>query len=184
MTGTDIRDLYIIEPMIYEDKRGYFMESFNKKEFQQAGFMKNFVQDNQSLSSKGVLRGLHYQYKYPQDKLVRVLEGIIYDVAVDIRKGSETFGRYQGVILSEDNKKQFYIPVGFAHGFLVLSDRALVLYKTTSYYHGEYDAGIRWDDPDIGIDWPRDKVDQVNLSDKDGALPYLKEIDERRLFIL
>lgn len=183
VTHTNIMDLCIIEPNIYEDKRGYFMESFNTRDWQDAGFRDTFVQDNESTSKKGVLRGLHYQYKNPQAKLVRVLEGEIHDVAVDLRVGSVTFGQYYDILLSDSNKKQFYIPIGFAHGFLVLSDTAKVLYKTTAYYQEEYDCGIRWNDPYIHIAWPLNQIDEVILSEKDKKLPYLEDILEGRLFI-
>lgn len=183
MTQTNISGLCIIEPTLYEDERGYFMESFNKRDWQEAGFMEAFVQDNESTSKKGVLRGLHYQHPYPQAKLIRVLDGAIYDVAVDMRMGSATFGQYCPIVLSEQNKKQLYIPVGFAHGFLVLSDKAKVLYKTTAYYHKEYDHGIRWDDPTLHITWPIHQVEDVMLSEKDKALPYFKDIPEGRLFV-
>jgi dTDP-4-dehydrorhamnose 3,5-epimerase len=136
---TPIEGLYIIEPTIYGDNRGFFMESWNKKEFEEIGLNMEFVQDNHSRSTKGVLRGLHFQDPHPQGKLVRVIKGIVYDVAVDLRKNSKTYGKYYGIILSEENKKMFYIPEGFAHGFLVLSDTADFMYKTTDYYCKECD---------------------------------------------
>ncbi|SHH27044.1 dTDP-4-dehydrorhamnose 3,5-epimerase [Thermosipho atlanticus] len=176
--STPIEGLYIIEPTVFGDNRGFFMESWNKKEFSEIGLDIDFVQDNHSRSKKGVLRGLHFQVKYPQGKLVRVVKGIVFDVAVDLRKNSPTFGKWYGVILSEENKKMFYIPEGFAHGFLVLSDEADFLYKTTEYYYPEYDAGVIWNDPDINIKWPFEEygIKEPILSEKDKKLPQLKEI--------
>lgn len=149
-----IDGLCIIEPAVHGDKRGYFMETYNKKDMNEAGLDMNFVQDNQSCSKKGVLRGLHFQKQYPQGKLVRVIRGRVFDVAVDLRSDSETYGRWHGVELTEDNKKQFYIPEGFAHGFLVLSDIAEFCYKVTDFYHPGDESGIAWNDPEIGIIWP------------------------------
>lgn len=148
-----IEGLYIIEPAVHGDSRGYFMETYNQRDMEEAGLSMRFVQDNQSMSTKGVLRGLHYQINYPQGKLVRVIKGKVFDVAVDIRKGSKTYGKWFGVELSEENKKQFYIPEGFAHGFLVLSDTAEFCYKVTDFYHPNDEGGIAWNDPDIGIKW-------------------------------
>ncbi|MDU1855567.1 MAG: dTDP-4-dehydrorhamnose 3,5-epimerase, partial [Clostridium baratii] len=155
---TKIKDLYIIEPTIFGDDRGYFMESYNKDAFFKAGLKMKFVQDNESKSKKGVLRGLHFQTKHTQGKLVRVIKGEVYDVAVDLRKGSPTYGEWEGVLLTEDNKKQFYVPEGFAHGFLVISDEAIFNYKCTDFYAPEYDGGVLWNDPDIGIDWPLENI--------------------------
>jgi dTDP-4-dehydrorhamnose 3,5-epimerase len=149
-----IRGLYIIEPAVYGDDRVYFMETYKRQDMKEAGLNMIFVQDNQSRSVKGVLRGLHFQIRHPQGKLVRAIRGEVFDVAVDLRAGSETFGRWFGVILSEENKKQFYIPEGFAHGFLVLSDVAEFCYKVTDFYHPEDEGGIAWNDPAIGIEWP------------------------------
>ena len=149
-----IEGLCIIEPTVHGDSRGYFMETYNKKDMNEAGLDMNFVQDNQSCSKKGVLRGLHFQKQYPQGKLVRVIRGRVFDVAVDLRSDSETYGRWHGVELTEDNKKQFYIPEGFAHGFLVLSDIAEFCYKVTDFYHPGDESGIAWNDPEIGIIWP------------------------------
>ena len=149
-----IDGLCIIEPAVHGDNRGYFMEKYNKKDMNEAGLDMNFVQDNQSCSKKGVLRGLHFQKQYPQGKLVRVIRGRVFDVAVDLRSDSETYGRWHGVELTEDNKKQFYIPEGFAHGFLVLSDIAEFCYKVTDFYHPGDESGIAWNDPEIGIIWP------------------------------
>jgi len=172
---TDIEDMYIIEPSVFGDDRGYFMETYNKEEFNQAGLKMDFVQDNQSKSKKGVLRGLHFQKKHPQGKLVRVLNGKVFDVGVDLRANSETYGQWKGVILSGENKKQFYVPEGFAHGFLVLSETATFAYKCTDFYHSDDEGGIIWDDEDINIDWPLDDVVEIILSEKDKELNSLAE---------
>lgn len=164
---TSIEGVYVIEPTVFGDERGYFMETYHKEEFSQAGLDFEFVQDNQSKSKKGVLRGLHFQYTQPQGKLVRVISGEVFDVAVDLRKDSPTYGKWEGVILSEENKKQFYIPEGFAHGFVVLSDTAEFTYKCTDFYKADDEGGIKWDDPEIGIDWPIEDIDEIILSDKD-----------------
>lgn len=164
---TKIPDVKIIEPRVYGDDRGFFYESFNQNQFQKnIDANIDFVQDNHSKSEKGVLRGLHYQIKQPQGKLVRVIQGEVYDVAVDLRQSSETFGQWEGIILSADNYRQAWIPEGFAHGFLVLSDTAEFLYKTTNFYAQDYERCIRWDDPELGIDWPELEMD-IKLSDKD-----------------
>ena len=172
-TETDIKDVYVIEPKCYGDHRGYFMETYKKTDFEAAGLHYNFVQDNQSSSRKCVLRGLHFQKTHPQAKLVRVLKGEVFDVAVDLRKGSVTYGKWVGVHLSDENKKQFMIPRGFAHGFVVVSDYAEFAYKCDELYHPEDEGGIRWDDPDIGIAWP--EVGEVILSEKDTKNPTLAE---------
>lgn len=174
---TKIKDLYIIEPKVFGDHRGYFMESYNAEHFKEAGLTMTFVQDNESKSSKGVLRGLHFQTRYTQGKLVRVTKGEVFDVAVDLRKGSPTYGQWEGVILSEENKKQFYVPEGFAHGFLVLSDEAVFNYKCTDFYHPEYDSGLLWNDEEVNIQWPLDKVENLLLSEKDKNQKRLKELD-------
>ncbi|NOV58532.1 dTDP-4-dehydrorhamnose 3,5-epimerase [Clostridium beijerinckii] len=153
------------------------METYNREDFSSAGLNMNFVQDNESRSSKGVLRGLHFQRKHSQGKLVRVTKGEVFDVAVDLRTGSSTYGKWEGVVLSEDNKKQFYIPEGFAHGFLVLSDEAVFNYKCTDFYAPEYDGGVMWDDPDINIKWPMDGIENVILSEKDKNHSNLKDLD-------
>lgn len=174
---TKIDGVYIVEPKVFGDNRGYFMETYNKEHFAEAGLNMTFVQDNESKSSKGVLRGLHFQRKHSQGKLVRVTKGEVFDVAVDLRYGSPTYGMWEGVILSEENKKQFYIPEGFAHGFLVLSDEAVFNYKCTDFYSPEYDGGVMWNDPDINIKWPLDNIEEIILSDKDKNHPNLKDLD-------
>lgn len=174
---TSIDGVYIIEPKVFGDNRGYFMESYNQEHFAEAGLNMTFVQDNESKSSKGVLRGLHFQRKHSQGKLVRVTKGEVFDVAVDLRTGSPTYGKWEGVILSEENKKQFYIPEGFAHGFVVLSDEAVFNYKCTDFYAPEYDGGVMWNDPDINIEWPLDGIENILLSEKDKVHPNLKDLD-------
>lgn len=163
----DIEGLKIITPAVFGDARGYFMETYNYNDFKEAGIGQTFVQDNQSASKRGVLRGLHFQIHYPQDKLVRVVRGEVFDVAVDLREGSATFGRWYGVTLSEDNKKQFFIPKNFAHGFLVLSDYAEFAYKCTDFYHPNDEGGLLWSDPAIGVSWPVPEGMELILSDKD-----------------
>lgn len=174
---TKIKDLYIIEPAVFGDNRGYFMETYNKEDFVKGGINVDFVQDNESKSKKGVLRGLHFQTQKTQGKLVRVTKGRVYDVAVDLRKGSSTYGMWEGVELSEENKRQFYVPEGFAHGFLVLSEEAVFNYKCTNYYAPEYDGGVRWNDPDIGVQWPLEGIGEILLSEKDKKQQLLKELD-------
>lgn len=162
---TDIKDVYIIEPTVFGDHRGYFMETYNKADFKAAGLDYDFVQDNQSSSRKGVLRGLHFQKTFPQAKLVRVLKGEVFDVAVDLRANSETYGKWVGVVLSEENKRQFMVPRGFAHGFVVMSDYAEFAYKCDDFYHPEDEGGILYNDPDLDIKWP--DVGEIILSEKD-----------------
>ena len=176
VTITDHPEVVLIEPDVFRDTRGYFMETFHAGKFRTLGLPETFVQDNHSRSTRGVLRGLHYQLQHPQGKLVRVVSGEVLDVAVDIRRGSPFFGRWIGVTLSEDNQKQMYIPPGFAHGFCVLTEQADVLYKCTDFYTPGDDYGIAWDDPDIGIEWPR--LDHV-LSGKDRCHPRLKDGGDR-----
>lgn len=172
---TDIEGVYIIHPKVFGDSRGYFMETYNYEDFKKAGLDMVFVQDNESYSTKGVLRGLHFQKKHPQGKLVRVIKGEVFDVAVDLREDSKTYGKWFGVTLTAENKKQFYIPEGFAHGFLVLSDEAEFVYKCTDFYHPEDEGGIKWDDRDIAVDWPFDDIDKIKLSEKDKKYNGLKE---------
>jgi len=173
---TNIADVLVLKPKVFGDERGFFFESFNKKNFEEAtGVTSDFVQDNHSKSSKGVLRGLHYQIKQPQGKLVRVTSGEVYDVAVDIRRSSDTFGQWVGTLLSAENKHQLWVPEGFAHGFVVLSETAEFLYKTTDYYAPEYERCIRWDDADLAIDWQY--TDKPLVSDKDSKGNSFKEAD-------
>ena len=174
---TKLDGVYIIEPKVFWDERGYFIEIYNKEQFSEAGLNMTFVQDNESKSSKGVLRGLHFQKKHSQGKLIRVTRGEVFDVAVDLRSGSPTYRQWEGVILSEENKKQFYIPKGFAHGFLVLSNEAVFNYKCTDFYAPEYDGGVMWNDPDINIKWPLDRIENIILSEKDKAHPNLKDLN-------
>lgn len=179
-----IEGLYIIEPAVHGDNRGYFMETYNKRDMQDAGLNMNFVQDNQSMSTKGVLRGLHFQKQFPQGKLVRVIKGKVFDVAVDMREGSKTYGKWFGVELTEENKKQFYISEGFAHGFLVLSDIAEFCYKVTDFYHPGDEGGIAWNDPNIGIDWGvigaySGSADPQGYTLKDGAPIIMSEKDKK-----
>ena len=186
-----IEGLFIIEPAVHGDSRGYFMETYNQNDMHEAGLDMVFVQDNQSMSVKGVLRGLHFQKQYPQGKLVRVIKGRVFDVAVDLRSGSETYGKWYGVELSEENKKQFYIPKGFAHGYPVLSEWPEFCYKCTDFYHPGDDGGLTWNDPEIGIEWP-DVIGEypgngssagyhmsdgtpLNINERDENWPGLKE---------
>ena len=185
-TKTSIDGVFIIEPTVFGDDRGYFMETYNKRDMEEAGLNMNFVQDNQSMSVKGVLRGLHFQKQYPQGKLVRVIKGKVYDVAVDLRKDSETYGKWYGVELSEENKKQFFIPKGFAHGFVVLSDYAEFCYKVTDFYHPNDEGGLLWKDSGIGVQWPMPEgmtEEELILSDKDkvwgGIEEYISNKKER-----
>jgi len=175
---TKIEDLHHIQTKVFEDDRGIFMESYNKKDFATIGMTMQFVQDNLVTSSKGVLRGLHFQHPCPQGKLIRVIKGKIYDVAVDLRKDSPTFLKYEGIILSEENNRMLYVPEAFAHGYLSLTDDVIVAYKVTDFYYAEHDKGIKWNDNEISIDWPLDeyRIERVLLSDKDKNLPYLKDI--------
>lgn len=173
---TELQGVFIIEPTVFGDDRGYFMETYHYNEFKGAGIETVFVQDNQSKSKKGVLRGLHFQINYPQSKLVRVISGEVFDVAVDLRKGSATYGKWTGVVLSAENKKQFFIPKGFAHGFLVLSDEAEFVYKCDEFYHPEDEGGLLYNDPAIGIDWPVGGDMQLILSDKDTKNPTLDKM--------
>lgn len=167
VTPCDIEGLYIIEPSVFGDQRGYFMETYNQNDFREAGLDMVFVQDNQSMSVKGVLRGLHFQKEFPQGKLVRVVRGKVFDVAVDLRTSSKTYGKWFGVELSAENKKQFYIPEGFAHGFLVLSDEAEFCYKCTDFYRPGDEGGMAWNDPEIGIAWPIEEGMNLIISEKD-----------------
>lgn len=178
-TYTEIEGVFVAEPAVFPDERGYFMETYNENDFKEEGIDLTFVQDNQSKSSKGVLRGLHFQKTQPQGKLVRVISGEVFDVAVDLRKASKTYGKWVGVRLSAENKKQFFIPKGFAHGFVVLSDEAEFVYKCTDFYKGDDEGGILWNDPDIGIEWPIEDIgeDNILLSEKDKLWKPLKDTD-------
>ena len=176
-TKCNIEGLQIIEPNYIGDNRGYFMETYQYDDFKKAGITHNFVQDNQSMSKKGVLRGLHFQKNYPQAKLVRVLRGEVFDVAVDIRKDSKTYGQWYGVVLSGDNRKQFFVPEGFAHGFLVLSEEAEFVYKCSEFYRPDDEGGIRFDCPDINIEWPIEKGMTIIQSEKDKKYGCLKDIN-------
>ena len=187
----EIEGLYEIDVTVHGDNRGYFMETYNQRDMEENGLNMGFVQDNQSKSTKGVLRGLHFQKKHPQGKLVRVISGAVFDVAVDLRADSKTYGKWHGVILTAENKRQFYIPEGFAHGFLVLSDTAEFCYKCTDFYHPGDESGLAWNDPEIGIEWPGivgqyqgnasaegyvlDGGVRLNLSEKDQQWPCLKD---------
>lgn len=184
VTKAPIEGLYVIEPSVHGDSRGYFMETYNKRDMEEAGLDMDFVQDNQSMSTKGVLRGLHFQKQYPQGKLVRVINGSVFDVAVDVRKGSKSYGKWFGIELSAENKKQFYIPGGFAHGFLVLSDAAEFCYKVTDFYHPADEGGIAWNDPEIGIDWGiagsyRGSADASGYTLSDGTPLKLSDKDQK-----
>lgn len=171
----EIEGLKVITPQVFGDARGYFVETYNKNDFVAAGIDVEFVQDNQSASKQGVLRGLHFQKKYQQDKLVRCINGEVFDVAVDLRRDSKTFGKWFGVRLSAENKKQFFIPKGFAHGFYVLSEYAEFAYKCSDFYHPEDEGGLLWSDPDIGVEWPIIDGIELNLSDKDTKWGGIKE---------
>lgn len=176
VTSCEIQGLYVIEPTVFGDERGWFMETYNQNDMRDAGIDAVFVQDNQSMSRRGVLRGLHYQKQFPQAKLVRVVSGEVFDVAVDLRSCSPTFGKWHGEILSAENKKQFFIPEGFAHGFYVLSETAEFCYKVTDFYHPGDEGGIRWNDPDIGVEWPLAADVPILLSEKDKLQPFLREL--------
>ena len=175
VTTCEIEGLYVIEPTVFKDERGYPMETYNQNDFKEAGLNMTFVQDNQSMSVKGVLRGLHFQKQYPQGKLVRAVRGTVFDVAVDLRSDSKTYGKWFGVTLSAENKKQFYIPEGFAHGFLVLSDEAEFAYKCTDFYHPGDEGGLLWSDPEIGVEWPIEPGMELIISEKDKKWSGLKD---------
>ena len=168
---TSIDGVMIIEPTAFGDSRGYFMETYQREDFIKGGITVEFVQDNQSMSTKGVLRGLHFQKQFPQSKLVRCIRGEVFDVAVDLREGSPTYGKWEGVLLSAENKRQFFIPKGFAHGFLVLSDEAEFVFKVDDFYHPNDEGGLMWNDPDIGVEWPIPEGFEIKLSDKDKLHP-------------
>ena len=175
VTPCDIEGLYVIEPTVFKDERGYFVETYNQNDMKEAGLDMVFVQDNQSMSTRGVLRGLHFQKQFPQGKLVRVVRGKVFDVAVDLRSDSKTYGKWFGVELSAENMKQFYIPEGFAHGFLVLSDEAEFCYKCTDFYHPGDEGGLAWNDPQIGVEWPLEEGVDLIISEKDQKWKGLKD---------
>ena len=175
---TRLPGVLIIEPKVFGDERGFFQETYHEQRYREMGIKERFVQDNHSRSGKGVLRGLHYQLKHPQGKLVRVTHGEVYDVAVDIRQGSPTFGQWHGTILSDENHRQYYVPPGFAHGFLVLSESADFFYKCTDYYYPEDEGAVAWNDPTLAIEWP---LTEVSLSKKDSAAPCLADIPTDQL---
>ena len=175
VTPCDIEGLYVIEPTVFKDERGYFVETYNQNDMKEAGLDMVFVQDNQSMSTRGVLRGLHFQKQFPQGKLVRVVRGKVFDVAVDLRSDSKTYGKWFGVELSAENMKQFYIPEGFAHGFLVLSVEAEFCYKCTDFYHPGDEGGLAWNDPEIGVEWPLEEGVDLIISEKDQKWKGLKD---------
>ena len=175
VTPCDIEGLYVIEPTVFKDERGYFVETYNQNDMKEAGLDMVFVQDNQSMSTRGVLRGLHFQKQFPQGKLVRVVRGKVFDVAVDLRSDSKTYGKWFGVELSAENMKHFYIPEGFAHGFLVLSDEAEFCYKCTDFYHPGDEGGLAWNDPEIGVEWPLEEGVDLIISEKDQKWKGLKD---------
>ena len=175
VTPCDIEGLYVIEPTVFKDERGYFVETYNQNDMKEAGLDMVFVQDNQSMSTRGVLRGLHFQKQFPLGKLVRVVRGKVFDVAVDLRSDSKTYGKWFGVELSAENMKQFYIPEGFAHGFLVLSDEAEFCYKCTDFYHPGDEGGLAWNDPEIGVEWPLEEGVDLIISEKDQKWKGLKD---------
>ena len=175
VTPCDIEGLYVIEPTVFKDERGYFVETYNQNDMKEAGLDMVFVQDNQSMSTRGVLRGLHFQKQFPQGKLVRVVRGKVFDVAVDLRSDSKTYGKWFGVELSAENMKQFYIPEGLAHGFLVLSDEAEFCYKCTDFYHPGDEGGLAWNDPEIGVEWPLEEGVDLIISEKDQKWKGLKD---------
>lgn len=179
--STAIDDVRVIEPRVFSDQRGYFLETYHRERYRDAGIVCEFVQDNLSFSVRGTLRGLHYQIRHPQAKLVQVISGEVFDVAVDLRIGSPTFGKWAGVVLSSENKRQLFIPEGFAHGFCVTSETALFLYKCSDFYDPQDEGGLLWSDPDVGICWP---VESPLLSAKDAVFPRLCDIPEEKLFRL
>ena len=179
VTSCDIEGLYVIEPTVFKDERGYFVETYNQNDFKEAGLNMIFVQDNQSMSVKGVLRGLHFQKQYPQGKLVRAIRGAVFDVAVDLRADSKTYGKWFGVELTAENKKQFFIPKNFAHGFVVLSDSAEFAYKCTDFYHPNDEGGLYFDDPEIGVEWPMPEgmtKEDLIISEKDHKWGGIKDL--------
>ncbi len=181
ITETSLPGVLLLEPRVFGDERGFFVETFREEVFAEAGLDVTFVQDNQSRSRRGVLRGLHYQLEQPQGKLVRAARGRVFDVAVDVRRGSPHFGRWFGTILDDESHRQMYIPAGFAHGFVVLSEVADFVYKCTNYYHPQSEQAVRWDDPQIGIEWPAEILDFLSFSAKDLQAPLLRDVPAERL---
>ena len=177
VSTTPIEGLLVVEPKVFSDARGYFMESYHRREYAAAGIDVEFVQDNQARSVMGTLRGLHFQKKHPQAKLVRVLAGRVFDVAVDLRGDSKTFGHWHGELLDAENQRQFFVPAGFAHGYLVLSESAVFAYKCSDFYDADDEGGLLWSDPDVGIRWPLKDIAQPLLSEKDKALPGLRDLN-------
>ena len=174
---TEFEGVYVIEPKVHADHRGYFVKIYDEEEFKEKGIDVTFVQDDQSCSSKGVMRGLHFQKEHPQGKLVRVVRGKVFDVGVDLRKNSKTYGKWIGVTLSEENKKQFFLPRGFAHGMLSLEDNTIFTYKVDEFYYPEDEGGLVFDDEEIGIEWPLDQIDEVIITDKDKSWKSFKDLD-------
>lgn len=174
---TEFEGVYIIEPTVHADHRGYFVKTYDEEEFKEKGIDVTFVQDDQSCSAKGVMRGLHFQKEHPQGKLVRVVRGKVFDVGVDLRKNSETYGKWIGVTLSEENKKQFFLPRGFAHGMLSLEDNSIFTYKVDEFYYPDDEGGLVFDDEEIGIEWPLDGIDEVIITDKDKSWESFKDLD-------
>ena len=174
---TDFEGVYIIEPTVHSDKKGYFVKTYDDEEFKAKGLDLTFVQDDQSCSAKGVLRGLHFQKEHPQGKLVRVVRGKVFDVGVDLRKNSKTYGKWIGIVLSDENKKQLFLPKGFAHGLLALEDNSIFVYKVDELYYPGDEGGLRFDDADIGIEWPMDEIDEIIMTDKDKSWKSFKELD-------
>jgi dTDP-4-dehydrorhamnose 3,5-epimerase len=177
----DIEGVYVIEPKVFYDERGYFTETYNQQDMYTAGLNMHFVQDNQSKSTKGVIRGLHFQKEFPQGKLVRVIHGRIFDVVVDLRYNSQTFGKWFGTELSAENKKQLYIPEGFAHGFLTMEDETEVCYKVTDFYHPGDESGLRWDDSSLNIDWPLSEIKSITVNQKDSSYPPFSEFSLKKI---
>lgn len=177
ITEMELKGVYLIEPTVHEDDRGYFVKTYDEEEFKAKGLDFTFVQDDQSCSSKGVLRGLHFQKEHPQSKLIRVVRGKVFDVGVDLRKNSETYGKWIGVELSDKNKKQLFLPKGFAHGFLAMEDHSIFVYKVDELYYPDDEGGLAYDDKDIAIDWPLDEVEDIIITDKDKNWGSLKEFD-------
>ena len=177
ITETDFEGVYIIEPTVHKDHRGYFVKTYDEEEFKEKGLDLTFVQDDQSCSSKGVLRGLHFQKEHPQGKLVRVVRGKVFDVGVDLRKNSKTYGKWIGAVLSDENKKQLFLPKGFAHGLLALEDNSIFVYKVDEFYYPGDEDGLKYNDEDINIKWPLDEIEEIIITDKDKSWKSFKELN-------